>query len=148
MSTPVHQIIYTSTPQEGLTHAERDDILRVARRNNARDGLTGILVHGGDQFMQVLEGPRPAIERLVRVLQEDPRHEDMHIVLAHDVAQRDFGPWDMARLARPRGGLPGTSALSQFFSPSFDLSALPYGTAASFLLQAFRELRTAATASD
>jgi len=142
MTTPIHQLIYTSTPKEGLTRTELQAILAVARRNNAREGLTGVLLYGGDQFMQVLEGPRPVIERLVHVLFADPRHKDMRIVLAHDVSQRDFGDWDMALSAFSREQLASPSALSQFFSPSFDIGTLPYGTAASFLLQAFRELRT------
>jgi hypothetical protein len=38
-------------------------ILETSRRNNARDGLSGLLLLGGRRFLQVLEGPKDALDQ-------------------------------------------------------------------------------------
>lgn len=143
MSGPYHQLIYTSYASPDLTPQGLKAIGETSQRNNARDQITGILLHSGDQFLQVIEGPGPAVERLHRVIAADPRHEGMRTVLAHEVRERDFGQWAMAVRELPPEELAQRQALSQFFSPAFDLGALRYGTPASFILQAFRELNGA-----
>ncbi len=147
MNGPHHQIIYTSYASPDLTNEALQAILAIARRNNARDEITGILLHSGDQFLQVIEGPKPAVERLHSLIAADPRHEGMRTVLAHEVRQRDFGEWHMAMRELPPELLAEKPALSQFFTPEFDLASLRYGTPATFLLQAFRELSSPADAS-
>ncbi|RTL38668.1 MAG: BLUF domain-containing protein [Burkholderiales bacterium] len=143
MSGPYHQLIYTSDASLDLTPEGLASIRDSSQRNNARDQITGILLHSGDQFLQVIEGPRAAVERLHRLIAADTRHEGMRTVLAHDVNQRDFGQWAMAVRELPPEQLAQHQALSQFFSPDFDLGSLRYGTPATFLLQAFRELNGA-----
>jgi hypothetical protein len=143
MSGPYHQLIYTSDASPDLGPEGLQSIRESSQRNNARDQITGILLHSGDQFLQVIEGPRAAVERLHRVITADTRHEGMRTVLAHDVRERDFGQWAMAVRSLPPEQLAQHQALSQFFSPDFDLGSLRYGTPATFLLQAFRELNGA-----
>lgn len=143
MSGPYHQLIYTSYASLDLTPDGLRAILESSQRNNARDQITGILLLSGDQFLQVIEGPVAAVERLHRVISADSRHEGMRTVLAHEVRQRDFGQWAMAVRELPPEQLAQHPALSQFFSADFDLGSLRYGTPATFLLQAFRELNGA-----
>lgn len=143
MSGPYQQLIYTSYASSDLTPEGLRSILESSQRNNAQDHITGILLLSGDQFLQVIEGPAAAIERLHRVIAADPRHEGMRTVLAHEVRHRDFGQWAMAVRELPPEQLARHPALSQFFSPDFDLGSLRYGTPATFLLQAFRELNGA-----
>jgi hypothetical protein len=77
-------------------------------------------------------------------IHKDPRHEDVRVIMAHAVARRDFGEWDMALREVARGALAPRSALSEFFKPGFEIRSLHYGSPASFLLQAFRELHAEA----
>jgi hypothetical protein len=140
MSTAIHQIIYTSRPCECLTPTALAELMARARLHNVRHGITGILLHTEDQFMQVVEGPQAAVEPLMERIHIDTRHEDVRVILAHAVTRRDFGEWDMALRELPRDALGERSALSQFFKPGFDIRSLHYGSPASFLLQAFREL--------
>lgn len=146
MNGPHHQVIYTSYASPDLTDEGLNAILATARRNNARDEITGILLHSGNQFLQVIEGPRPAVERLLNRIAVDPRHEGMRTVLTHEVKHRDFGAWHMAMRELPPELLAENPSLSQFFTPEFDLASLRYGTPATFLLKAFRELNSAADA--
>jgi hypothetical protein len=140
MSMAVYQMIYTSCPGESLTPQALHDLMDRSRLNNARHGITGILLHTEDQFMQVVEGPQDAVDRLMERILKDPRHEDVRIIMAHTVMRRDFGEWNMALRCLPREVLAKTSALSAFFKPDFDIRSMHNGSPAGFLLQAFREL--------
>ena len=55
----LEQLVYISTSRSPshVPQSEIDAILAVSRRNNGRDGLTGLLAIGGRRFLQVLEGP-------------------------------------------------------------------------------------------
>jgi hypothetical protein len=50
------------------------ELIRVARTRNARERITGILLTDGLRFIQYLEGPPAAVQRLWGDLQCDPRH--------------------------------------------------------------------------
>ena len=52
----MHQITYISTVAKGTTEDDLRAILASSRRNNARVGITGLLLHDGKRFLQVLEG--------------------------------------------------------------------------------------------
>ena len=136
----ITQLIYTSQRCDSLSDAGLDALLVQARQNNARRGLTGVLLCTGTQFMQVIEGPAAEVARLADTIAEDTRHEDMRIVMSHEVAQPDFGDWHMALSdVRARGLLPGCE-LSRFFEPDFNIGVLPAASVASFLLRAFRDI--------
>ena len=65
-------------------------ILDVSRANNARDGLTGVLVACEQHYVQLLEGdPAPVKRRFQRIMQ-DPRHERVRIVSCEEAAGRMF----------------------------------------------------------
>ena len=71
-------------------------LLGQAQHNNARDELTGALVAHDNRFVQVLEGPAPAIDSLLRRLSVDPRHRGM-VILGREAAERRiFAAWNMA----------------------------------------------------
>jgi hypothetical protein len=72
-SPPCHSFIYASTalfpPRDVLL-----DIVRTADRANAEHGLSGMLCYGASRYVQLLEGPRPALDRLAWRLARDMRH--------------------------------------------------------------------------
>jgi len=55
-------------------------ILRVSRRNNPRDGVTGVLVSGEHRFLQFLEGDPAGVERCFWRIRHDARHRDVSIL--------------------------------------------------------------------
>ena len=71
-------------------------ILRSARRNNHRVGVTGALLFSDGCFAQVLEGEREHVEATFEAIQCDPRHRDVTILHLHQVEHRSFGAWSMA----------------------------------------------------
>jgi hypothetical protein len=98
----LYRVAYVSRATRALGLADLGDLLDKARRNNRRDGISGILVYDAGAFMQVFEGPTDAVEALVRRIEKDPRHEDIVFLSAGPVEERYFHGWgmDMANLDR------------------------------------------------
>lgn len=70
-------------------------ILLDARRCNARDGITGALVCRQDVYLQLLEGPKDAVEATFNRITQDDRHTDIVLHVNGQIFQRMFGAWDM-----------------------------------------------------
>ena len=77
-------------------HTDLSAILHVAQRHNRVRGITGALTFYDDTFTQVLEGPPAEIDRLMAVLERDPRHRDIQVLGRWAVSHRLFGGWAMA----------------------------------------------------
>ena len=75
------------------------DILPVSRRNNARDGVTGLLFADGIRFLQALEGPADKVEAAFARIRHDVRHRAVVVLSRREIAAREFGSWDMAARA-------------------------------------------------
>ncbi|HTU13043.1 MAG TPA: BLUF domain-containing protein [Allosphingosinicella sp.] len=95
-SKGMFQLVYISTAREPITSALLDDILDSARRNNDRDGITGLLVAGARRFLQALEGPEQAVLDTYARIKKDPRHHALVLLTGRGVEGRAFGDWAMA----------------------------------------------------
>lgn len=71
-------------------------LLGEAQRNNARDDLTGALAAHNGWFVQVVEGRREQLDRLLTRLATDPRHRDISVIDRTPVSDRMFQDWSMA----------------------------------------------------
>ncbi|WP_164516251.1 BLUF domain-containing protein [Sphingomonas sp. 2R-10] len=96
MSEPSYrQIFYTSRSDAGV---DVDRILQQSRHNNAVDGITGLLWHDGDHFLQVIEGPESSIAATYARIAIDPRHHEVTVLSDRPVPKREFGYWSMERV--------------------------------------------------
>ena len=85
--------VYCST---ALEPAERDSAIYIpARINNRALGLSGTLYRQGSLFIQYLEGPADAVDRVKENILRDPRHGDIHVFSDAVVNRRRFGRWAM-----------------------------------------------------
>ena len=111
MSEPLFRIVYCSRNAAcgDLNQAELEQILAASRRNNARDGVSGALLHSSGIFAQVLEGPFDSVQEAFERIQVDQRHNDIIVLQADQVDSRSFGDWAMAS-AEP-DNLSGTKAI-------------------------------------
>ena len=89
------QLVYISSPSRTVA-IDIASILRTSRRNNARDGITGLLYFDGNRFLQVLEGPEAAVEAAYERIRPDVRHRAPVVLSRREVDAREFGEWDMA----------------------------------------------------
>lgn len=92
------QIVYISTAR-GDTHVERGHILLTSRRNNQRDGITGLLYDDGVRFLQVLEGNMSQVDAAYERIKADPRHRAVVVLSRRPIDAREFGDWAMASLS-------------------------------------------------
>lgn len=88
-------VIYVSVADPLLSPADIDAILVTARRNNARDGLTGALIYNGHNFMQLLEGDAERVDACLAAIREDARHSGMIEIRRRAIEQREFADWTM-----------------------------------------------------
>lgn len=91
----LYTIIYTSAAAAEPTDAALRDILSISRANNARDGITGLLLYADQAFFQVLEGPEAAVRETFRRIGNDGRHRNTVTLLTAPISARSFGDWRM-----------------------------------------------------
>jgi hypothetical protein len=82
-----------------------EQILAAARRNNARNGVTGALMFNAGRFAQVLEGAHDSIQATFERIQCDPRHSQVAVLAFEPAAQRSFGSWSMAYVGEKQSAL-------------------------------------------
>lgn len=70
-------------------------IVECAAHRNRHLGLSGALVHRPGRFLQVLEGPAPALEDVFERICRDPRHADIALLEFAPVDQPCFAGWTM-----------------------------------------------------
>ncbi len=72
------------------------NILIVSRPNNEQLDITGALLTTATHFAQILEGERDVVESLYGCIRCDVRHDDVVLLLAESIEQREFPQWAMA----------------------------------------------------
>lgn len=98
----IYRLLYVSTADARLTAEGLDAILHAAQINNAANGLTGLLVYTGSQFMQLLEGSKDAVEAVFAAICSDPRHHSVARLIAEPAQERSCPNWAMAlRVVEP-----------------------------------------------
>jgi hypothetical protein len=92
----LYQIMYISTATQAVSTAECRKIAQAAAANNGREQVTGLLLFNSKRFLQVLEGPRDAVERIFTRIHADDRHRAVVKLREGEIARREFGHWAMA----------------------------------------------------
>ncbi len=115
-------------------------LLEECRRNNAKLGITGMLLFQNGSFFQVLEGERTDVEALFEKIAADKRHTRVAKVILEPIEERAFGEWTMGYpkvSAKELAQIPG---LNDFFARGSSYIELGEGRAKT-LLAAFRDGR-------
>lgn len=91
----MYQLLYVSTAAWTLSPHDLNDILDVSRENNRRLGITGMLLHMDNGFLQILEGPKETVMEVYNGIASDPRHAGAQVLLFRESEARLFGEWTM-----------------------------------------------------
>ena len=94
----LHRVIYHSKGRASVSFPDIEGILAASRANNAAAGITGVLIFADGAFLQVLEGERDAVLRLLGKIACDDRHQGIMVMSAAEIDSRDFERWTMAYL--------------------------------------------------
>ena len=91
------ELLYCSvseTPQ--LTNVDLDHILASARRRNALEKITGMLLYYRGEFVQILKGEKKSVENMYeKFIGPDPRHTALNKVHQNTISHRSFSEWSM-----------------------------------------------------
>jgi hypothetical protein len=91
------RLIYASRSVGGVVSGEMATaIVAKSIQNNRVSDITGLLVIGGDRFLQVLEGPAGEVEQTFVRVSQDPRHTDVTTIATGAGDKRLFRDWNMA----------------------------------------------------
>lgn len=88
------QLIYVSDLVD-KKESELGPILESAVRHNREDGITGMLLYAGGNFLQVLEGTPAQVRATYERICLDPRHGHITVLTEEEVAERHFENWSM-----------------------------------------------------
>jgi len=92
----MYRIIYASRRKPEFKLTDITAMLIKARGRNSNMGISGFLVFGKDQFLQVIEGFEPVVKALKKKIYEDPRHYDTRTIMEGKVDNLLFTKWNMA----------------------------------------------------
>lgn len=86
----LHRLIYASEAvgATGTSTLSIAQILGIAERNNRRDHVTSCLMFHQGYILQIAEGGRTDIDRLMRRLEVDPRHINLKVLVYSPIEQR------------------------------------------------------------
>ena len=88
------QLIYASRPF-GFDEPTLNGILADARRLNPKNDVSGALICRADLYLQLLEGPKEAVEATFARIARDDRHVEVHRLVTRPTDHRLFPDWAM-----------------------------------------------------
>jgi uncharacterized membrane protein (DUF373 family) len=111
----VIQLTYISSPTRPMSVDDLMEILNKSRDNNARLGISGMLLFTGDWFIQVLEGEEKIIDDKVAQIKKDPRHKDLRILERKKISMREYAEWTMGFRRVDKSDVRDLPGLNKFF---------------------------------
>jgi hypothetical protein len=140
MTSGLIHCVYASAGSRDFSHEELGALLASARENNARLGLTGMLLYAEGSFFQVLEGQADAVDALYAKIERDRRHDQMTLIIREPIPKRHFDAWTMGFYRVSREELAGIAGVNDFFGKDRTIVSMDAGRAMK-LLAAFRDGR-------
>ena len=131
--------LYASRVAKGSAASALRGILEDSRVNNAKHGVTGVLISAGDCFIQVLEGGRAQVSETYNIITQDKRHKDVTLLHFEEIAQRGFEGWTMGEVSLDQAN--PSLLLKYSATMKFD----PFSMAGSAVLALLSELVTSGT---
>ncbi len=132
--------VYCSASIRPFSAADLAKLLLLARQNNARAGLTGMLLYAEGSFFQVLEGQMEAVDALYSEIELDTRHAKVTKIIQEPIQRRVFDDWTMGFSAMSREEMEMIPGTNDFFGQGKCFVDLDAGRAKK-LLEAFRSGR-------
>lgn len=134
----VHCLYCSASTVPDFGREELRALLDVCRANNAKLGITGMLLFRGGSFFQILEGDRAVVETLYEKIRKDKRHARVTKIIQEPIEERSFAEWTMGYSKISSKELATIPGLNDFFSQGKSYLELGEGRAKT-LLAAFKE---------
>ena len=132
-------VVYVSSATEPMSAADIEEIVDVSDRNNARDGITGMMLYADGNIIQAIEGPEPAVLNLMDRLRADSRHHEVTVIAMYPVDRRQFPDWKMGvRQVSDAQSDDVYRVFADLHEPVFDAEKAELNSVARKLLEGFR----------
>jgi hypothetical protein len=92
----VTSLIYVSTAAQKLSNELLSSLAEQSNARNVPLDVTGLLLYSDGNFMQCLEGPKEAIDILMKSIASDARHFGLIVLKEDEIQIREFPEWGMA----------------------------------------------------
>lgn len=94
-------LAYSSLPTRPMGATELGNLLLKARLFNASQGVSGVLLHDHERFLQYLEGPPEGVEKVWQKVSVSPLHGELVVLMREPIETRVFADWQMGCLEAP-----------------------------------------------
>jgi len=94
----MRRIMYVSEAAAPMRKMDLRSINFTSSTNNAKIGVTGLLMYSAGNFMQALEGRSAAVGEVLERIRLDERHVKLRVLIDEQDQERIFGSWAMGLL--------------------------------------------------
>ena len=129
----LQRIVYASAASRAYSAPELERLVAKARESNSQAGITGMLVFHEQSFLQLIEGPGPALNSLFARLRGDPGHREVVLLLRERIAARTFGAWAMGFAQVSSADLQAMPGMADFVERRMTLQTLTPMRAVRFI---------------
>ena len=112
----LRSIVYASEATSIMTSSDLEALLTSARDLNRKNGISGVLLYSGKQFLQCFEGPADAVQETYGRIKRSHQHKDVVVHMDSPVLTRTFDDWAMGCAT------PTTSELLKLSTAEWDAS--------------------------
>ena len=91
----LQQLVYQSKATVPFSVEQLANLLRPWRAHNHDQHISGLLLYGGDDIIQVIEGPVESVHALYQTIAADARHYDVITLADGPIQERAFAEWSM-----------------------------------------------------
>lgn len=91
----IYHLLYISEKSPSFQESDLRDIITKSAAKNKVKNLTGILIHNGDFFIQLLEGKKENVINLFNIISQDKRHTHIRNLMTFQESSRIFPHWSM-----------------------------------------------------
>ena len=122
LDVKLQQLVYQSKATVPFSVGQLEQLLRPWRARNQGQHISGLLLYGDDDIIQVIEGPVEGVHTLYQTIAADSRHYDVVILADGPIQERAFAEWSMGF-----GSLDAShrQRLAGYVRPAADGSGLP-----------------------
>lgn len=72
-----------------------EEIIKIAKKFNGKNKITGCLLYYKRRFIQILEGEEAVIEDLYAKIKQDKKHFNVNLLYTNEISERIFPQWSM-----------------------------------------------------
>ncbi len=136
------QVSYISSAARAMSTEDLQDLLQQCRENNARLGVTGMLLYGNQTFVQILEGEEATVNALLETIKRDPRHANVQLLQRKSIDRREYSDWSMGFKRVAGDDFKNVEGLNNFFEKDFNPTYLAgHAPVVDLLMNNFRKDR-------